>query len=364
MVQYYYNRYNAIPSTKWVEQAGWGFEQIIDMHFNGKSKSYSFDAVNNLFVLGTDMWGSNDSIKIDDICYLKYETALYKFVARTDTVSGVASPTNRSYKMEQGSTQETTYSPGALIQSNIKAEDGTYPAYGRHTDSYWYVKGAAVNTSPTQPGAFTQPSGTLEIGDSKVFAVGASSDENGNLSKYIWEASINGAAYSKAGETTSPSFTYTIPTATSLKMRVKAVDAAGLESAYRESSLYTVQPPQYYYEKYSAVEIKYNYVDSAPWVLKGSNSQTTFTGEYKSYSFDPNTNMYKPSGSVWTSSEIPEVGSVMYIGITSGNYYISKVVATESGRYGTSGFRILSKRKHCKQLFYFLFKGLSNTIRN
>lgn len=329
MVQYYYNRYNAIPSTKWVEQAGWGFEQIIDMHFNGKSKSYSFDAVNNLFVLGTDMWGSNDSIKIDDICYLKYETMLYKFVARTDTVSGVASPTNRSYKMEQGSTQETTYSPGALIQSNIKAEDGTYPAYGRHTDEYWYVKGAAVNTAPTQPGAFTQPLGMLETGDSKVFSVGAASDAESNLSKYIWEVSINGAAYSKAGETTSPSFTYTIPTATSLRMRVKAVDTAGLESVYRESSSYTVQPPQYYYEKFTAIG-----TPIYTWGVEFGSETSDFGGQTAtgntSYSVD-STGKITLTGSVMTigGGSVQTNGTVYYLSgswlykyVASGQWYI------------------------------------------
>ncbi|MFJ8099418.1 hypothetical protein [Lysinibacillus sp. NPDC096212] len=146
----------------------------------------------------------------------------------------------------------SSYSRGSLIQSDIQAENNTYPTDGRHTDGYWYVRGEQINVAPTQPGAFTQPSGSLEIGDPKVFSVGASSDENGNLSKYIWEVSVNNAAYSKAGETTAPNFTYTIPTATSLKMRVKAVDSGGLESSYRESSQYTVTKPKYYWSKYNA----------------------------------------------------------------------------------------------------------------
>ncbi|MFJ7916060.1 MULTISPECIES: hypothetical protein [unclassified Lysinibacillus] len=161
------------------------------------------------------------------------------------------------YGDNYASKDKLNYERGTLVETNIQAEDGTYPANGRHTDGFWYVKASMVNTAPTQPGAFTQPSGSLEIGDSKVFSVGASTDENGNLSKYIWEVSINGATYSKAGETTTNSFPYTIPTATSLKMRVKAVDTVGLESAYRESSQYTVTKPKYYYSKYSAVESLY-----------------------------------------------------------------------------------------------------------
>ncbi|MED4888615.1 hypothetical protein [Lysinibacillus fusiformis] len=184
----------------------------------------------------------------------------------------------------------TDYSKGPLVQSNFAAEDGTYPTDGRHTDGYWYVRGGVVNTAPTQPGPFTQPSGTLEIGDSKVFAVGAASDAEGNLSKYIWEASINGGAYSKVGETTTNSLTYTIPTATSLKMRVKAVDLTSLESAYRESSLYTVQTPQYYFDKYN-VEAKRTYQDTAPWTYS-YETETTVEGLRKNYTFDPATNKY------------------------------------------------------------------------
>ncbi|MEK4026282.1 hypothetical protein [Sporosarcina sp. FSL W7-1283] len=147
---------------------------------------------------------------------------------------------------------------GTLL-ATLVAENGTYPANDYHTDGYWYVRGTLANTAPTTPGAFTQPTGTLEIGDAKVFSVGASSDAEGNLSKYIWEAAINGGSFAKVGETSTPSFTYTIPTATSLKMRVKAADSGGLESGYRESAQFTVTKPMYYWSKYhKGAE---NYVD-------------------------------------------------------------------------------------------------------
>jgi hypothetical protein len=38
---------------------------------------------------------------------------------------------------------------GNLIQSNIVAPDGMYPNNGKHTDGYWYVKGAVANLPPT-----------------------------------------------------------------------------------------------------------------------------------------------------------------------------------------------------------------------
>lgn len=171
-----------------------------------------------------------------------------------------------------------------------------------------HVSGVVVNgkSAPTMPGAFTQPSGNLEIGDSKVFAVGAASDAEGNLSKYIWEASINDGAYSKVKETTTNSLTYTIPTATSLKMRVKAIDSTGLESVYRESSLYTVQPPQYYYDKFSAIA-NTQATDNAPWTLSGSTS-LGFASYAKSYSYDQKNNKYT-LGPIWGSD-----GDTVYIG--------------------------------------------------
>ncbi|KNF08566.1 hypothetical protein CLPU_6c00520 [Gottschalkia purinilytica] len=39
-----------------------------------------------------------------------------------------------------------------LIQSNVVAEDGAYPANGVHTDGYWYVKKGLANNLPTISG--------------------------------------------------------------------------------------------------------------------------------------------------------------------------------------------------------------------
>lgn len=203
----------------------------------------------------------------------------------------------------------SSYSRGSLIQSDIQAENGAYPENGRHTDGYWYVRGEQINVAPTQPGAFTQPSGSLEIGDSKVFSVGASSDENGNLSKYIWEVSVNNAAYSKAGETTTSNFPYTIPNATSLKMRVKAVDSGGLESAYRESSLYTVTKPKYYYAKYTTAST--TTWSEGPWSSPVGWTPTEFANLYRSYMFYNGSNYYGVDSQIGYSVPM-SVGDVGY----------------------------------------------------
>lgn len=59
----------------------------------------------------------------------------------------------------------TTYTKGSLVSSGIVAEDGTYPANGRHTDSYWYVKGAAVG--PLGPGVIINKQYTLRGNESR-----------------------------------------------------------------------------------------------------------------------------------------------------------------------------------------------------
>ncbi|MGE7942835.1 hypothetical protein ACQKNB_12175 [Lysinibacillus xylanilyticus] len=172
------------------------------------------------------------------------------------------------------------------------------------------VNGDVVNNvAPTQPGAFTQPSGTLEIGDARTISWGASTDENGNLSKYILEASINGGAFTQIGTPTSPSFTYTIPTATSIQFRVKAMDSEGLESSYRTSSVYTVIEPQYYWSKYN-VESTSIYGDTAPWI--GVIESQGWFGGAKGYSFDPKNNRYRVSTDEWQVGEYASYGSKGY----------------------------------------------------
>ncbi|WP_342537371.1 hypothetical protein [Sporosarcina sp. FSL K6-3508] len=191
---------------------------------------------------------------------------------------------------------------GNLVQSNIVAENGTYPNNGKHNDGYWYVRKELINTAPTMPGAFSQPTGTLEIGDAKVFSVGASSDAEGNLSKYIWEAAINSGSYAKVGETSTPSFTYTIPTATSLKMRVKAVDSGGLESGYRESAVFTVSKPTYYWSKYNTLTTS-NWIENATFSEGYVNGdKKSFLSRGKRYLYDKAANQYRISD-LWTGFE-------------------------------------------------------------
>lgn len=295
MVQYYYDKYDS-PITSYNYNAVWSYagESSYSVGGTGKSLSYYYDSTGKPILSGEL---DNSNIVVNATFYYVSGTSLYR--ATVTQIDGQGVPT-AFYWQNNGvchtPSKTPVYGRGALVQSNIPAEDGTYPANGRHTDGYWYVKGAVVNTAPTMPGAFTQPSGTLEIGDSKVFSVGAASDVEGNLSKYIWEASINGGAYSKVGETTTNNLTYTIPTATSLKMRVKAVDSAGLESAYRDSSLYTVIPPQYWWQRYTAIE-RFIYVLSWKELYSRNGITAILLNGYTSFNFDSQTGSVVPNGS-------------------------------------------------------------------
>ncbi|MFJ8100433.1 hypothetical protein [Lysinibacillus sp. NPDC096212] len=319
MALYYYNKFTASENKVYIDDAPWEYLNTSRGKFEGSYKKYTFNNATNTYT-PTDIWNYSDMVPVDGVAYGKNDdNYLFRFIT---TYSGQAS-SELSYALHQKvrtkNTTTTNYTLGTLVQSNITAEDGAYPANGRHTDGYWYVKGTIVNTAPTQPGSFTQPSGSLEIGDAKVFSIGASTDAEGNLSKYIWEASINNAAYSKVGETTIPSFTYTIPTATSLKMRVKAVDTGGLESAYRESSAYTVTPAKYYWSKYSTTETRpFNeqFVGSYPWDGSSSSSISGYEGRvYYSYTIE--------NGKFKLTSPVPlvaglSVGNLVYFDANSG----------------------------------------------
>ncbi|MDD1504238.1 hypothetical protein PVA17_15945 [Lysinibacillus sp. CNPSo 3705] len=309
MVRYYYDKFIANQNTLYNDDAPWEYVNASRGKYEGSYKKYTFNNATNTYT-PTEMWNSSDWVTLDGVAYDKNDdNYLFRFIT---TQSGQASD-ELTYVLHQKviakNTTTTNYTKGALIQSNIPAEDGAYPTNGRHSDGYWYVKGAIVNTAPTQPGAFTQPSGTLEIGDSKVFTVGASTDAEGNLSKYIWEVSVNNAAYSKAGETTTSNFPYTIPNATSLKMRVKAVDSGGLESAYRESSLYTVTKPKYYYARYTVAST--TTYQEAPWSSPVGWTPTEFANLYRSYTFYNGSNYYGVNSQIGYSVPM-SVGDVGY----------------------------------------------------
>ena len=192
----------------------------------------------------------------------------------------------------------------------------------------------AHNTAPSIPGAFTQPTGELEIGDPKVFSVGSSSDAENNLSKYVWESSINGGSFTKIGETPTNNITYTIPTAKTLKIRVKAVDSQGLESAYRESTVFTVTKPKYYWSKYNA-NIRTTYSDGygINKIDFNSTGWSYWGNIYKNYTFDEYSNKYVATNP-YVNEDYIDIGTIGYTTWDAGGYTTLWVHRAEDSGYG------------------------------
>nr|WP_054549316.1 hypothetical protein [Lysinibacillus sphaericus] len=338
MAKYFYDKYTTVATQVKADNASWfnhgssGYNGEYRQDFSMLYLSYTFNPATNTYNAGPK-WNPNSPVEVGSVGYaITYDSSqgsavqwnrLMKYTALEARSAAVGTQIWVEIQERKASenTFVTDYSRGSLVQSGILAQDGTYPVNGQHTDGYWYVRGA-INTAPTIPGAFTQPSGNLEIGDSKVFAVGAVSDAEGNLSKYIWEVSINGGAYSKVGETTTNNLSYTIPTATSLKMRAKAVDSAGLESAYRESSLYTVQPPQYYYSKYFTIATP-TYSWDIAWGAESVTNYNTASG-HTSYTIS-SSGAITTSGSFTTIEANTKPGVVYSVSGYTLYKYISRV---------------------------------------
>lgn len=218
-------------------------------------------------------------------------------------------------------------SPGVYPISN----DGLIPGnslvtfegntFSGATEFYWQLEQQPKNTAPTTPGVFTQLTGNLEIGDSRVLTWGGSTDAQTTTLTYVLEQSIDGATWTGLKRVTTPSTSVsteiTIPTAKTLKFRVKAVDSEGLESAWRESAVFTVTKPKYYWSKYNIDKVKTyflkEYIASQTAYLTRIyvNARYTF---YPSYTFDEITGEIKGSGNPRDGYPRENVGWYIIIG--------------------------------------------------
>ena len=95
------------------------------------------------------------------------------------------------------------------------------------------------NQPPTDPSSISY--GTPQAGNSLTITTGGSSDPEGDAISYVWERRTDSGAYTQIGITTTKSITDTVPTSgTTYQVRVKAVDANGLESGYCTGSTKTI----------------------------------------------------------------------------------------------------------------------------
>lgn len=166
MAQYYYDKFTAIPKTVWVE-GPWILVGDTPYFFSNASKGYSFDSTVNYFTTSSDVWGGSTMINVGDACYYKSGNTINRYTAKDSGDSAYAKLATHHTKREDQNTQQTTYSKGSLVQANVVAEDGTYPANGRHTDGFWYVKGVAVGPMP--PGTvINEAYSTINTGGRKL----------------------------------------------------------------------------------------------------------------------------------------------------------------------------------------------------
>ncbi|MET3657813.1 hypothetical protein [Sporosarcina psychrophila] len=240
------------------------WEQIATAISGNQDRSYLLRSIsieithNGLYAVGLYQNETNMALYVlpnSSDTYSDYNTLLYDY---------------RLKYVLNSTVKYATFIPVAT-NTTLLASIDTGNISGSQSISAYIEREMKPNTAPTIPGGFTQPIGTLEIGDTKVVSWGASSDAHSNLSKYVLEASVNNGGYTVIAQPTTPTFSYTVPTATSVKFRVKAVDAAGLESAYRESALLTVTKPMYYWSK-SESDLIWQNPDDVPWGPRVDNA--------------------------------------------------------------------------------------------
>ena len=148
MAQHYYDKFMAISNTSYVEP-GWASQgSDFSVRYADLAKSYSWNPSTGKFTVNSDFYASGTTVPTGAIGYRLLGTVLYRY-SKTDgsSLAEYSSNASASTKDSNSASTNTNYSKGSLVQAGIAAEDGTYPANGRHTDGYWYVKGALVATN-------------------------------------------------------------------------------------------------------------------------------------------------------------------------------------------------------------------------
>lgn len=128
MANYYYNKYNT--TTTYSQGPSTHYSNYNNPSYGGYP-GYNFNSATNKY----SMVGTYDPNS--------YNTG-YSLITGGMRVSTPTSPNTWTLDDYLEANSIVSYSKGSLVQSNIIAADGTYPVNGRHTDGYWYVRGALV----------------------------------------------------------------------------------------------------------------------------------------------------------------------------------------------------------------------------
>ncbi len=167
VTDYYYNKYTAIEQFYNVPQQEGDKYQEVGWHDSGSYRSIFFDVnTGNYYASGSNA-GRESGYKAYGRRY-EYCSGLVKGYG------------NKYWVTDYINVGGSYYIAGALVQSNIRAADGTYPANGRHTDGFYYIRGAIANQVPTITVATPSPNGTFGAQHTAVIPQITVSDPDNN----------------------------------------------------------------------------------------------------------------------------------------------------------------------------------------
>lgn len=148
MAKYFYSKYNVTTSTVWTEGA-FSSGSSTTISFGYLYKSYSFDQTNNTFNVAGGKWYSTSPIPGGSVGYRTIDNGIARYTLYYEVLnSNEDAEFSLSYKYASTSTSTIIYAKGALVQSNIIAENGTYPTNGE-SGGYWYVRGSIATYTVT-----------------------------------------------------------------------------------------------------------------------------------------------------------------------------------------------------------------------
>ena len=132
-------------------------------------------------------------------------------------------------------------SGGGINYNNCNNSRGSRPAFTLPSSLYVSDDGSVFqNTAPSTPASISVPS-SIDGGSTITVSWAASTDAEGNLEGYIVERQTNGGSWSQIYQGNATSTTNSVAFGTNtVAYRVKAYDAAGLESGWKTSSTVTV----------------------------------------------------------------------------------------------------------------------------
>ena len=229
-------------------------------------------------------------------------------------------------------------SPGTSKASNFIPDGVRGYVFKEYEGAEIYLERELKNSPPTTPGAFTQPTaGTeLEIGDQKSLVWGASTDaESTSGMTYTVESSKDGGPWTQLVNIGSTSIIITVASGyKTIKFRVRAIDSGGLASGWRESPVYTVTKPKYYWSKYNA-NIRTTYSDGygINKIDFNSTGWSYWGNIYKNYTFDEYSNKYVATNP-YVNEDYIDIGTIGYTTWDAGGYTTLWVHRAEDSGYG------------------------------